>query len=137
MRKIRTFFGLNRPSARIIAAARGPSAIQRRLYRVEELIGSDRQRSSGHRVVGGQAGINTLASMIYPVTMRSTGLGWALGMGRIGSIVGPAVGGLMLASGLDAKHVYLVCIVPALVGAVSVVLLRWRTSPLPQPVRAV
>jgi membrane protein required for beta-lactamase induction len=43
----------------------------------------------------------------------------------------------MLASGLDAKHVYLVCIVPALVGAVSVVLLRWRMSSLPQPVCAV
>jgi len=93
--------------------------------------------ATGFGVVGGQAGINTLASMIYPVAMRSTGLGWALGVGRVGSIVGPTVGGLMLATGLDAKHVYLVCIVPALVGAASVALLRGRASRPPQPVGAV
>jgi AAHS family 4-hydroxybenzoate transporter-like MFS transporter len=79
--------------------------------------------ATGFGVVGGQAGLNALASMVYPVAMRSTGLGWALGVGRVGSIVGPTIGGLMLATGLDAKHVYLVCIVPALVGAASVALL--------------
>jgi AAHS family 4-hydroxybenzoate transporter-like MFS transporter len=93
--------------------------------------------ATGFGVVGGQAGINTLASMIYPVAMRTTGLGWALGVGRVGSIVGPWVGGVMLATGLDAKHVYLVCIVPALVGATSVALLRRRrASAVPQPVTA-
>ena len=71
-------------------------------------------------------GIVTLASMVYPVSIRATGLGWALGIGRVGSIVGPTVGGLMLATGLDAKHVYYVCIVPALVAAVAIALLRWR-----------
>jgi AAHS family 4-hydroxybenzoate transporter-like MFS transporter len=92
--------------------------------------------ATGFGVIGGQVGITTLASMIYPVQIRSTGLGWALGVGRIGSIVGPAIGGFMLATGLDAKHVYLVCVVPALVGALSIALLRWRASAPPQPVRA-
>ena len=92
--------------------------------------------ATGFGVVGGQAGINTLASMVYPVAMRSTGLGWALGVGRVGSIVGPWVGGVMLATGLDARHVYLVCIVPALVGAVSVVLLRSRAAAAPRAVTA-
>jgi AAHS family 4-hydroxybenzoate transporter-like MFS transporter len=93
--------------------------------------------ATGFGVIGGQVGITTLAAMIYPVPMRSTGLGWALGVGRVGSIVGPTVGGLMLASGLDAKHVYLVCVVPALIGALSIALLRWRASPSPQPARAI
>ncbi len=84
--------------------------------------------ATGFGVIGGQAGINTIASMVYPVAMRSTGLGWALGVGRVGSIVGPTIGGLLLATGLDAKHVYLVCIVPALVGALSVALLPRRTA---------
>jgi MFS transporter, AAHS family, 4-hydroxybenzoate transporter len=89
----------------------------------------------GLGVIGGQVGIVTLASMIYPVQIRSTGLGWALGIGRVGSIVGPTIGGLMLATGLDAKHIYLVCVVPALVGALSIALLRWRASPpSPHPV---
>ena len=92
--------------------------------------------ATGFGVIGGQAGINTLASMMYPVAMRSTGLGWALGVGRVGSIVGPSIGGVMLATGLDARHVYLVCIVPALVGAASVALLRSRAAAAPRAVDA-
>ena len=90
--------------------------------------------ATGFGVVGGQAGINTLASIVYPVAMRTTGLGWALGVGRVGSIVGPWVGGVMLATGLDARHIYLVCIGPALVAAASVALLRWRAAAAPSAV---
>jgi AAHS family 4-hydroxybenzoate transporter-like MFS transporter len=92
--------------------------------------------ATGFGVIGGQVGITTLASMIYPVAMRSTGLGWALGIGRVGSIVGPAVGGLMLATAADPRSVYLVCIAPALVGLAAVALLKWRASAQPQPARA-
>ncbi len=56
--------------------------------------------ATGCGVIGGQVGITTLASMIYPVAIRSTGLGWALGIGRVGSIVGPSVGGYLIATGL-------------------------------------
>lgn len=92
--------------------------------------------ATGSGVIGAQVGITTLASMSYPVAMRSTGLGWALGVGRVGSIVGPTIGGLMIATVADPKSVYLVCIVPALVGAASVALLRWRAGRMPEPVRA-
>jgi AAHS family 4-hydroxybenzoate transporter-like MFS transporter len=92
--------------------------------------------ATGFGVIGAQVGITTLTSMIYPVAIRSTGLGWALGIGRVGSIVGPTIGGLMLATGLDARHVYLGCIAPALIGAAAVALIRWRASPQPEPVRA-
>ena len=85
--------------------------------------------ATGFGVIGGQIGMMTLASMVYPVEIRSTGLGWGLGIGRIGSIVGPGVGGLLLATGLDAKHLYFVCIVPAVVAATAVALMRWRVSP--------
>jgi len=83
---------------------------------------------AGFGVVGGQVGVNALASMTYPVAMRSTGLGWALGVGRIGSIVGPTIGGLMLASAHDPRSVYLVCIAPAAVGIAAVGLLKRRAS---------
>jgi AAHS family 4-hydroxybenzoate transporter-like MFS transporter len=85
--------------------------------------------ATGVGVIAAQVGLNTLTSMIYPVEIRSTGLGWALGIGRLGSIVGPAVGGVMLATGFNARHLYFVCIVPALLGAVSIALLRWITTP--------
>ncbi|MEO8466609.1 MAG: MFS transporter [Gammaproteobacteria bacterium] len=82
----------------------------------------------GFGVVGGQVGVNALASMTYPVAMRSTGLGWALGVGRVGSIIGPTIGGLMLASAHDPRSVYLVCIVPSIVGIAAVALLKQRAS---------
>jgi AAHS family 4-hydroxybenzoate transporter-like MFS transporter len=84
---------------------------------------------TGFGVVGGQIGITALASMIYPVVMRATGLGWALAVGRVGSIIGPTVGGLLLAGHPDPRAVYLVCIVPALVGLLCVALLKWYAAP--------
>jgi AAHS family 4-hydroxybenzoate transporter-like MFS transporter len=89
--------------------------------------------ATGFGVIGAQVGITALTSMMYPVEMRSTGLGWALGIGRVGSIVGPAVGGVMLATGLDPRTIYLACIAPALIGAACVALLRWRARLPPAP----
>jgi AAHS family 4-hydroxybenzoate transporter-like MFS transporter len=54
--------------------------------------------------IGGQTGINTLATLGYPPEMRSSGIGWAGGWGRISGIVIPAWAGaaaLELALGLD------------------------------------
>jgi AAHS family 4-hydroxybenzoate transporter-like MFS transporter len=82
----------------------------------------------GFGVVGGQVGVNALASMTYPVAMRSTGLGWALGVGRIGSIIGPTIGGIMLATAHDPRAVYLACIAPAMVGIVAIALLKRRAT---------
>jgi MFS transporter, AAHS family, 4-hydroxybenzoate transporter len=89
--------------------------------------------ATGVGVIAAQVGMLTLASMTYPVEIRSTGLGWALGVGRVGSILGPAIGGLMLSTGLDARHLYLFCIVPACVGAMAIALLRWRAAPRAWP----
>src|SRR5690606_6337795 len=51
---------------------------------------------AGWCVIGGQPGLNALAATYYPTSMRSTGIGWALGVGRIGAIVGPLIGGQLL-----------------------------------------
>ncbi len=85
---------------------------------------------AGFGVVGGQVGVNALASMAYPVAIRSTGLGWALGVGRVGSIVGPTIGGIALANAADARSVYLFCIVPTVIGIVAVALLKRRAEPV-------
>jgi AAHS family 4-hydroxybenzoate transporter-like MFS transporter len=90
---------------------------------------------TGFGVIGAQVGITALASMIYPVQMRSTGLGWALGVGRVGSIVGPAIGGVLLATQLDPRTIYLACIAPALIGMACVALLRWRARTLAESAR--
>ena len=69
---------------------------------------------------GAQAGINALSAMYYPTVIRSTGVGWALGIGRIGSIIGPIIGGLMLAVQWTPQQIFMAGAVPALCAAGAV-----------------
>jgi MFS transporter, AAHS family, 4-hydroxybenzoate transporter len=55
--------------------------------------------TAGFMIIGAQGGLNALAANFYPTAVRSTGIGWALGVGRIGSIVGPLLGGMFLTMG--------------------------------------
>ncbi|QRX81812.1 MFS transporter [Glaciimonas sp. PAMC28666] len=71
-------------------------------------------------IQGAQAGFNVLATEIYPTHMRATGVGFAVGIGRIGSICGPLAGGLMLTLQLDVKYIFLAGIVPALIAATAI-----------------
>jgi len=63
--------------------------------------------ASGLVVIGAQAGLNALAARFYPTSVRSTGVGWALGVGRFGSIVGPLVGGMLLGIGWSSRGLLL------------------------------
>jgi AAHS family 4-hydroxybenzoate transporter-like MFS transporter len=74
---------------------------------------------SGIGVIGGQTIAHALSSEFYPTAVRSTGVGWALGVGRIGSIVGPTVGGLLLARGGGTRHVFWAAAVPATIAAIA------------------
>jgi AAHS family 4-hydroxybenzoate transporter-like MFS transporter len=62
---------------------------------------------------GSQAGVNALSGLIYPFDIRATGAGWAFGLGRVGAIVGPLLGGLILAHGLEGRHVLAIAAIPA------------------------
>lgn len=73
---------------------------------------------------GGQAGLNMLMAQIYPTSIRSTGIGWAGGAGRIGGVILPLFGGLALASSFTLPlTLSLVAIAPFIV-ALLVLLLR-------------
>jgi AAHS family 4-hydroxybenzoate transporter-like MFS transporter len=72
-------------------------------------------------VQGAQAGLNVLAAMFYPTAIRSTGVGWALGVGRIGSIVGPVIGGMMLAVQWTPQQIFTAGAIPAACAAAAVV----------------
>ncbi len=54
---------------------------------------------AGYGTIGTQNLINVYVTRYYPATARSTGIGWSLGIGRLGAILGPTAGGLVLASG--------------------------------------
>lgn len=73
--------------------------------------------------IGGQTGINTLATLGYPPEMRSSGIGWAGGSGRIGGIALPFFGGLALEAMLPLKTIMIMIAVPAVVIALLILLL--------------
>jgi AAHS family 4-hydroxybenzoate transporter-like MFS transporter len=75
----------------------------------------------GISVQGAQAGINALSAMYYPTVIRSTGVGWALGVGRVGSIIGPIIGGAMLAAKWTPQQIFMAGAIPALCAAAAVI----------------
>jgi MFS transporter, AAHS family, 4-hydroxybenzoate transporter len=79
---------------------------------------------SGWCIVGGQPGVNALAAVYYPTYLRSTGIGWGLGIGRIGAIVGPVLGGELMAMKWSNRELFLGAAVPALISAVLMYSLR-------------
>ena len=71
---------------------------------------------AGFCVLGIQSGLNVVGALIYPTSLRANGSGWALGLGRIGSIVGPLVGALFV--GLPVQNLYMWSALPFVVGAI-------------------
>ena len=67
---------------------------------------------SGIGISTSQLGINSLPGAIYPPAIRSTGTGWAIGVGRLGNIVGPLFGGLLLSLSWPPKHMLLALCAP-------------------------
>lgn len=87
----------------------------------------------GGCVIGGQMGLYSLAAATYPTALRATGVGWAVGVGRIGSIIGPVLGGALVMAGASVREILLVCACAPLIAAWALLLLRARratTAPL-------
>ncbi|BDC41254.1 MFS transporter [Paraburkholderia terrae] len=68
---------------------------------------------------GSQTGANALAAAYYPTSSRVSGVSWALGIGRVGSIVGSMVGGALLAMHLGLSVMFVLVAIPAIVAALS------------------
>jgi AAHS family 4-hydroxybenzoate transporter-like MFS transporter len=75
---------------------------------------------AGFCVSGGQVGANALVAAFYPTACRTTGVSWALGVGRSGSIVGSLVGGLMLTQGWGLGTIYGLGAIPVVVAGVGI-----------------
>src|SRR6202047_1981501 len=74
---------------------------------------------AGFCIVGGQIATNALSAGYYPTSVRSTGVGWALGIGRVGSIVGPLVGGALLTLKWSTGSVFIAAAGAALCAALA------------------
>jgi AAHS family 4-hydroxybenzoate transporter-like MFS transporter len=67
----------------------------------------------------GSSGLIAFAPALYPTAARSTGVGWAMGMGRFGSFVGPLVVGALLARHAPITTIFLAIGLPGLVAAAT------------------
>jgi AAHS family 4-hydroxybenzoate transporter-like MFS transporter len=83
---------------------------------------------SGMTVLGSQTGANAACGALYPARMRTSGIGWALGIGRLGGIAAAPLGGFLLARGLPPTQIFLSACVFAIIAAVATALLAFRGS---------
>jgi MFS transporter, AAHS family, 4-hydroxybenzoate transporter len=74
---------------------------------------------SGFCTVGAQYGNNAASGLVYPTAFRSRGVGWALGIGRFGSIVGPLVGGMLIGLKVPRQQLFLLAAVPMVAGLIA------------------
>ena len=75
---------------------------------------------------GGFTGLYAAAAKAYPTSMRSTGIGWSIGLGRFGAVAGPAVAGYLIAGGLDMAANFYIFAVPLAVSAIIAYRLHLR-----------
>ncbi len=83
---------------------------------------------AGYRISGSRVGANAFAASFYPTDCRATGVSWANGVGRIGSVLGSMSGGLMLSMNLSLPTVFLIVGLPALIGGASMLLMGRRSA---------
>ncbi|PNK59702.1 MFS transporter [Psychrobacter sp. FDAARGOS_221] len=80
---------------------------------------------AGFAVVGGQPAINALSADYYPIKLRTTGVGWSIGIGRLGSVIAPVFGGY-LSTFLTINHLFLIAAIPS-VTIIGILLIQLKS----------
>ncbi len=80
----------------------------------------------GFMVQGGFTGLYAVAAKLYPTEIRTTGVGWAIGLGRFGAVVGPLVGGFLIAKDVSMAGNFLFFAVPLFVAGIIAYQLKLR-----------
>lgn len=86
--------------------------------------------AAGLFVLGGQTALNALAAEYYPTAIRATGMSWALGVGRLGSILGPLIGAELLRHDWAPRDLFTAAALPALLTFTAIIGL-WLLNRLP------
>jgi AAHS family 4-hydroxybenzoate transporter-like MFS transporter len=80
----------------------------------------------GMFLIGTQSILNASTANVYPPIMRSTGVGWGFGIGRIGSVISPAIAGVLLAMQWQPAQLFMIAAIPTVLASIGVfVLLRF------------
>jgi AAHS family 4-hydroxybenzoate transporter-like MFS transporter len=77
---------------------------------------------AGFCIVGGQIGANAYVGSLYPTSVRATGVGWALGIGRLGSIIGPLLVSGLLAFAWPISNIFYAAAGPAVAAGLALLL---------------
>jgi AAHS family 4-hydroxybenzoate transporter-like MFS transporter len=81
---------------------------------------------AGFCISGGQKSVIALSAIFYAAPIRSTGVGWALGIGRLGGIGGPLLVGVLLGYHLSPASLFYAAAVPMLLAGILVTLLGMK-----------
>ena len=85
---------------------------------------------AGACISGAQVGANALSAGFYPTASRATGVSWANGIGRVGSVLGSMAGGWMLSLGWGLPMLFAVIGIPAVIAAICLLAMRRSDEPL-------
>ncbi|MFP7414393.1 aromatic acid/H+ symport family MFS transporter [Priestia filamentosa] len=83
---------------------------------------------AGGTTTGTQIIINAYVSQYYPSAIRSTGIGWALGIGRIGGIMGPTLVGILLSQQYSLQVNFLAFAIPCLISLFAIYFVQEKYS---------
>jgi AAHS family benzoate transporter-like MFS transporter len=83
---------------------------------------------AGASTIGTQIVANAYTGQFYPMAVRATGLGWALGVGRSGAILAPILIGVLVGMNLPLQQNFIAIAIPAVVGMVAVLLINHGRS---------
>jgi len=87
--------------------------------------------AAGFCILGAQVALNALSAVFYPTEYRSTGTGWALGIGRFGSVFGPLIGAELMRLQWGVSDLFFAFTIPIAI-ALSGVLFFWKFGSLPK-----
>ncbi len=79
---------------------------------------------AGFCIVGAQGVVNAFAGNYYPAAIRATGVGWALGIGRLGSILGPVIAGILISLNVTTQTLFALFAIPAVLAAISAAIVK-------------
>ena len=80
----------------------------------------------GVMMQGGFSGLYAVAAKMYPAEIRATGVGWAIGLGRFGAVVGPYIGGILIDAQFSMATNFALFAVPLLIAGILAYMLRIR-----------
>jgi MFS transporter, AAHS family, 4-hydroxybenzoate transporter len=73
---------------------------------------------------GGFVGLYPLAARLYPTEIRTTGIGWAIGAGRSGAVLGPIVAGFLVGAGFTMATNFIIFSVPCIIAGIAAMAIK-------------